>query len=84
MAGKPDGWELAYRSGPIPNREVPHEDAEALHDSFRKQGIRRVLDPGCGDGRHLEYFTGPGCEVWGLDYARLHSTWQGNSLAGMG
>lgn len=62
------GWEASYRkrrSGEC----KPHQDAEFLDDLFRKHQVKRILDLGCGDGRHLVYFGKRGYKMYGLDYA---------------
>ncbi len=45
----------------------PHPDMERLADLFSEKGIRRILDLGCGTGRHLLFFLKKGFEVYGLD-----------------
>ena len=79
MTGEVSGWELAYRDSPTRDREIPHEDAASLHELFQKQGVRRILDLGCGDGRHLTCFGKLGYEMCGLDCAptalRLAKEW---------
>ncbi len=47
----------------------PHEEAEALAALFREHGVKRILDLGCGDGRHLVWFAAQGFEMVGLDAA---------------
>ncbi len=44
-----------------------HEDCEALHRIFLQSGVRRILDLGCGDGRHLVYFARLGYQMYGQD-----------------
>jgi len=36
----------------------------------RKASDKKVLDVGCGDGRHIEYFRKLGFEVWGVDFSK--------------
>lgn len=45
----------------------PHELAIALAREMRGWGMRRVLDVGCGGGRHLVYLAEEGFEVYGTD-----------------
>ena len=45
----------------------PHPDMERLADLFREKGVRRILDLGCGTGRHLLFLLKKGFEVYGLD-----------------
>jgi len=79
MGSEVSGWELAYRSSPTRDREIPHEDAEPLHKLFSEHQVRRILDLGCGDGRHLHFYGRLGYEICGLDYAptaiRLARQW---------
>lgn len=72
------GWEATYRRGEYVMRE-PHEDAEYLNHLFRKYHVHRILDLGCGNGRHLAYFARQGYEMCGMDIAptalRLAEEW---------
>ena len=45
----------------------PHPDMERLAKLFSEKGIRRILDLGCGTGRHLLFLLKRGFEVYGLD-----------------
>lgn len=49
------------------NYQEPDELAVALAEEMRAQGMRRVLDVGCGGGRHLLYLAKEGFEVYGTD-----------------
>ncbi|NVM43324.1 MAG: class I SAM-dependent methyltransferase [Candidatus Lokiarchaeota archaeon] len=44
-----------------------HPDMERIANIFSENGIRRVLDLGCGTGRHLLFLLKKGFEVYGLD-----------------
>lgn len=44
-----------------------HPDMERLANLFCEKGVRRVLDLGCGTGRHLLFLLKRGFEVYGLD-----------------
>ncbi|HEY40346.1 MAG TPA: class I SAM-dependent methyltransferase [Dehalococcoidia bacterium] len=69
MDNEAHSWELIYRLTSTYDRAVPHEDTEDLHRLFQENGVRRILDLGCGDGRHLHFFSGLGYQISGLDYA---------------
>jgi len=45
----------------------PHEDIPRIADLFIENGIRRVLDLGCGTGRHLVFFAKMGFDIYGFD-----------------
>ena len=47
----------------------PQEDVEKIAKIFKKHGVRRVLDLGCGTGRHLVYFAQKGFDIYGYDIA---------------
>ena len=47
--------------------ELPHEDMPRVADLFHARGVKRVLDLGCGAGRHVIFLTQRGFEVYGLD-----------------
>jgi len=45
----------------------PHPDMSRIASLFRAQGVRRILDLGCGTGRHLAFLSQEGFEVSGFD-----------------
>ena len=45
----------------------PHTDMERLAQLFKEQRIQKILDLGCGTGRHLIFFAKNGFEVYGID-----------------
>ncbi len=47
--------------------QEPDELAIALAEEMQAWGMRRVLDVGCGGGRHLLYLAKEGFEVYGTD-----------------
>lgn len=68
MTDKIKSWEAAYRKRPS-GEDKPHEDADHLHEIFQRNEVKKILDLGCGDGRHLVYFAEHGYRVSGFDYA---------------
>jgi len=48
---------------------TPHPDMERLANLFDEKGVRRILDLGCGTGRHLLFLLNKGFDVYGLDGA---------------
>jgi len=62
-----------FSQGLTPAEEVwfsykkPDGLAMALAGEMRSRGMRKVLDVGCGGGRHLVYLAKEGFEVYGTD-----------------
>ena len=61
-----DNWDSIYRQYGSWLQE-PHEDMASVVSLFRQRGVKKVLDLGCGAGRHVVYLAGHGFEVSGLD-----------------
>lgn len=61
----PDWDDIYNKRGKI--FTVPHPDMERLVNTFKEKKIRRILDLGCGNGRHLLFFAKKGFEVYGFD-----------------
>ncbi len=47
----------------------PQEDIPKLAREWKKKKVKRILDLGCGSGRHVVYFAKKGFEVYGIDIA---------------
>jgi len=64
-----NGWDKIYsEKGKF--FEESHEYMGELLKIFRKTNVKKVLDLGCGSGRHLKFFAENGFEVWGMDNAK--------------
>ena len=61
-----DGWEDIYRQGGEIFRDI-HPDMHRIVSLFKEYGVRKILDLGCGSGRHVVYFARLGFEVYGFD-----------------
>jgi len=66
IAGKINGWDGAYKKNPQQFTE-PEKICSLLDTMFPKYGVNRVLDLGCGNGRHLVYFEKGGYQTYGTD-----------------
>jgi ubiquinone/menaquinone biosynthesis C-methylase UbiE len=48
----------------------PHSDIPRLATIFHREGVRRILDLGCGTGRHIVYLSREGFELSGFDSSK--------------
>jgi SAM-dependent methyltransferase len=61
-------WDSMYEYRPHLENE-PQLEVVRLDGLFRGSDIQRILDLGCGDGRHVVHFAQRGYTVYGLDIA---------------
>ncbi|MHA2213173.1 MAG: class I SAM-dependent methyltransferase [Candidatus Thorarchaeota archaeon] len=61
----PDWDEIFSKKGRVFTE--PHPSMPRMVDVFRRYGVRRILDLGCGSGRHLVFFGKIGFEMHGFD-----------------
>ncbi len=78
-----DNWDAIYRQYGSWLQE-PHEDIASFVSLLRRQGVKKVLDLGCGAGRHVVYLAGHGFEVSGLDSSDEAIKMNQKSLSQMG
>ncbi len=62
-------WEEIFKEGGDHFLRKPHEDLKKLIKLFKKNKVKRVLDLGCGSGRHVVALAKEGFEVYGMDNA---------------
>jgi tellurite methyltransferase len=60
------GWEQIWRRGGSYG-DTPERQVVDLADRLKARGWPRVLDLGCGLGRHLLWLAAEGFTVWGCD-----------------
>ncbi|MGY5872631.1 MAG: class I SAM-dependent methyltransferase [Candidatus Thorarchaeota archaeon] len=48
----------------------PHQDMSRLASIFHSKNVKRILDLGCGTGRHLAFLSRAGFEVSGFDSSK--------------
>ena len=60
------GWDQVFQTEGRVFRN-PHEDILHLISHFKVRGAKRILDLGCGSGRHIVYLAKHDFEVYGID-----------------
>jgi SAM-dependent methyltransferase len=62
-------WDKLWRDDAYVARNwiEPDPDIVRLSPVMQGRGVQRVLDLGCGPGRHVLYLSRQGCEMHGLD-----------------
>lgn len=63
--GQTDSWKNWHRT----KEGTVDEDMPKLAKEFKQHGISKILDLGCGSGRHSVFFAGKGFEVFGFDFS---------------
>jgi len=62
-------WDKAFKKeGKIFTK--PQKDMARIVKFFKKQGVKILLDLGCGSGRHLVYLAKQDFDVYGIDIAK--------------
>lgn len=62
-------WEEIFKKGECGFLVKPHEDFKKIIKLFKKNKVKRVLDLGCGSGRHTIELAKEGFEVYAMDNA---------------
>jgi len=62
------GWnDIFSKKGKV--FSTPHPDMERIAGIFLENKVKRILDLGCGTGRHLVYFSKKNFVIYGIDAA---------------
>lgn len=48
----------------------PQPDIPKIVKLFKTRGVKKILDLGCGSGRHLIYLSKKGFDIYGIDIAK--------------
>lgn len=68
-----NSWDTIYKKGGKDYQYYdiakPHRDINKVIKVFKKKKVKRILDLGCGAGRHVIYLAQKGFNVWGVDIA---------------
>ena len=68
MSVQGENWDAIFsRKGRV--FKEPHSDVMTFTEELKQAGLLRVLDLGCGSGRHVVYLKQQGFHVIGLDSA---------------
>lgn len=59
-------WDELFKRAEF-RQEEPYHGVLRFAELLKERGLRRVLDLGCGAGRHLVYLAKEGFEVYGTD-----------------
>jgi cyclopropane fatty-acyl-phospholipid synthase-like methyltransferase len=65
---KEKGWQKIFKKGGI-NVKEPHKDMSKIVKILKKEKAKKILDLGCGSGRHVIYLASKGFDVYGTDSA---------------
>ena len=66
MKPEVDAWNAVTKERQE-QKKKPQDEVAALHNLFRSKKVKKILDLGCGSGRHLVYFAKLGYDVCGID-----------------
>jgi SAM-dependent methyltransferase len=61
----PDWNDIFTKAGKVFNN--PHPEMERIAKIFLQKDFNKILDLGCGSGRHLIYYSKLGFDIYGLD-----------------
>jgi SAM-dependent methyltransferase len=67
-------WDARYSDAPLYGTE-PTSVARRLADFFRVQGVRSILEAGCGSGRDTLFYAREGFDVTGIDLSENGLRW---------
>lgn len=62
-----NNWKEIYKKGIV--QSLPSRQVIELVPLFKNEGIEKILDHGCGTGRHAKYLAEQGFYVVGTDYS---------------
>jgi SAM-dependent methyltransferase len=63
-----EDWKQIYKNEGVVQAK-PSKQVIELVPIFKQEGIEKILDLGCGTGRHVRYLALQGFRVFGVDYS---------------
>jgi SAM-dependent methyltransferase len=76
-------WNRRFTEGGRIWGDLPSGTALRAAELFRKEGVRKILVPGCGYGRHTEFFAGEGFTVHGIEISDVAIGLAGGNNSGV-
>jgi SAM-dependent methyltransferase len=64
-------WDKIYSEDSEFFGEDPSDFAQKCYSHFKKYGVKRILELGCGQGRDTIFFATNGLEVHAIDYSKV-------------
>ena len=63
-----NGWNSLYKERGIIQKSLSEKVIDAVN-FFKQEDLKRVLDLGCGTGKHTVYFYKEGFQIYGCDFS---------------
>src|SRR5512136_3182288 len=62
-------WQDTFSETPEMFGEEPSDPARKATELYKREGVTKLLELGCGQGRDTLYFARNGFQVYALDYS---------------
>lgn len=66
-----DIWNRVFTSDPSFFGDAPSNFGLECYEEFKKQGVKKILELGCGQGRDTIYFASKGIDVVAIDLSQV-------------
>ena len=64
-------WDKIYSDDSAFFGEDPSDFAQKCYSDFKKYGVKRILELGCGQGRDTIFFASKGFDVHAIDASKV-------------